>query len=417
MSSRKVTFTNSKGQQLDGRLEEPNFGPRRYALFAHCFTCTKDIPAASRISRALSDRGFGVLRFDFTGLGNSDGEFENTDFSSNVEDLVSAADFLKRQLQAPELLIGHSLGGAAVLMAAQELPAVRGVVTIGAPSNPGHLESLLGNAVQTIEEQGAACVNIGSRPFRIKRKFLQDLRSQNLTGIVGRLRKPLLILHSPVDQVVSIDHARSLYEAAYHPKSFISLDSADHLLKRQEDSAYVADMVAAWAGRYVNDTAVTDQKSATPQEGSVRVVEEGSGLAQTIEAGKHLLRADEPEGAGGQDRGPTPYDLLLASLGSCTGMTLRMYAKRKGWKLDHIHVTLSHSKVHANDCDECEDAEGYVDVIERIIKLEGDLSMDQQQRLLEIADKCPVHRSLQSNIRIRTRPQNGKLSSSEAGSV
>jgi uncharacterized OsmC-like protein/alpha-beta hydrolase superfamily lysophospholipase len=402
-NSQKITFANAQGQQLAARLDLPQGQARAFALFAHCFTCSKDTVAASRISRALAERGFAVLRFDFTGLGASEGEFANTNFSSNLGDLVAAADFLREHHEAPRLLIGHSLGGAAVLAAAERIPEAVAVATIGAPADPGHVAHLFADARAEIEAKGEAEVMLAGRTFRVQRQFLDDIAGQRLADQVSRLKRALLIFHAPRDEVVGIDHAGAIFQAARHPKSFVSLDDADHLLTRREDAAYVALVLAAWASRYLPPVAEIAARLKAA-DGEVVVAETGQGrFAQIIQAGRHTLHADEPEAVGGDDTGPGPYDLVLAGLGACTSMTLRMYAEHKGLPLDGVVVRLRHDKVHAKDCADCETREGKIDEISRELTVSGDLDDAQRQRLLEIADKCPVHRTLTSEIKIRTR--------------
>ncbi len=397
--SLKLQFPNEKGVLLAARLELPARPPRAYALFAHCFTCSKDIAAATRISRGLCAEGIAVLRFDFTGLGNSQGDFANTNFSSNVADLLSAAEHLRQRYEAPRLLIGHSLGGAAVLSAAPELESVLGVVTIGAPSDPGHLKHLFVPGAHELETRGETTVQLGGRSFSIQQQFIEDLDRQRLSDRIGNLGAALLILHAPDDDIVELDHARRIYAQAKHPKSFLTLDGADHLLASKRDSDYAAQIIAAWASRYLPP----EEDEGHGKEGEVTVREEAGGLAQTIEAGRHLLRADEPTRVqGGGDTGPTPYDLLLASLGACTSMTLRMYANHKKWPLESVSVGLRHSKVHAQDCQDCESSSSKVDRIDRELSLAGPLSDEQRTRLMEIADRCPVHRTLENEKEIRT---------------
>ncbi len=400
----KLTFENPKGEKLAALLERPAAKPLAYALFAHCFTCSKDIAAASRISRALAGHGIAVLRFDFTGLGNSEGDFANTNFSSNVSDLVCAADQLRREHSAPSLLIGHSLGGAAVLAAAGEIEEATAVVTIGAPADPAHVSHLFESSRSEIESKGSAVVNLAGRKFQIKKQFLEDIASQPLKERIKKLRKALLIFHSPVDDIVGIDNASAIFQAALHPKSFISLDKADHLLSRRVDSEYVAATISAWAGRYVlSGEAQAAGERPKVADGEVLVREDDRAFAQDVFTDRHHLRADEPASYGGTDSGPSPYEYLLAGLGACTAMTVRMYAKHKSIGLDRVSVTLRHDKIHAKDCEECETREGRIDRIERDIKLEGELSDDQRQRLMEIADRCPVHRTLHSEIDIKSR--------------
>jgi putative redox protein len=399
--SEKVTFTGAEGQTLAARLDLPQGRPRAYALFAHCFTCNKDIFAAARIAGGLAERGFAVLRFDFTGLGASEGDFANTNFSSNVEDLVRAADFLREAYEAPKLLIGHSLGGAAVLAAAGRVPEAKAVATVGAPAEPAHVAAHFTAARPEIEAAGEAEVLLVGRPFRIKKQFLEDIEKHRLADAIGGLKKALMVFHAPRDATVGIDNASAIFLAAKHPKSFVSLDDADHLLSRKSDAIYVAEVLAAWAGRYLGAAEAAPELRA--RAGEVIVEETGEGtFTQRIAAGRHQLRADEPESVGGLDSGPGPYDLLLAGLGACTSMTLRMYAERKGLPLERTRVTLTHDKIHAEDCADCETKEGKIDRIERRIQMTGDLTAEQRKRLLEIADKCPVHRTLHSEIVIAT---------------
>jgi putative redox protein len=400
-----VRFPGAHGQQLAARIDRPAGEPRAWALFAHCFTCSKDQKGARWISRALAGQGIGVLRFDFTGIGESEGDFAATDFSSNLDDLVAAADFLRGTHRAAQILVGHSLGGAAVLAAAARIPEAVAVATLAAPSDPEHLGRTLVRIAPELEHEGSAEVVLGGRSFRIRRRLLDDLAAQRLEPAITGLRRALLILHSPTDDSVGIEHAARIYQAARHPKSFVSLDGADHLLSRERDARYAASVIAAWASRYVPEAPAETAPADEPvlERGEVRVGGERGGLVQEVRAGPHLLLADEPLDAGGTDRGPNPYDLLLAALGSCTSMTLRMYADRKGLPLERVEVRLRHSRIHAADCAECETEEGRVDLIEREIALAGALSPEQRQRLLEIADRCPVHRTLSGEIAIRSR--------------
>jgi putative redox protein len=399
MGTRRVEFEGAFGDRLAARLELPEGQHRACALFAHCFTCSKDLKAVVRVSRALAERGFAVLRFDFTGLGESEGDFADTNFSSNLEDLEAAAEFARREFGGPELLIGHSLGGAAVLAAAARLEGVRAVATIGAPSDTEHVrQTLLSQAPELDSSSDEAEVLLAGRSFTVRRQLLEDLGEHRLAPAIGKLGKPLLILHSPSDEVVGIDHARRIYEAARHPKSFVSLDGADHLLLRDErDSHFVADLLAAWASRYV-DLPETE----VAESGDAQVVVRGgpTGFTNSVELGRHQLVADEPKSVGGADLGPNPYDLLLAALGACKSMTLRMYANRKGWPLEGIEVRLDHSKIHAADCEECETEKGRLDRIETAIRVEGPLDEEQRARLVEISERCPVHRTLQSEVQI-----------------
>jgi uncharacterized OsmC-like protein/alpha-beta hydrolase superfamily lysophospholipase len=402
MPAEKFDFRNAEGQQLAALLDRPDGPVRAVALFAHCFTCGKDVRAARRIAEGLKAHGVAVLRFDFTGLGASEGEFANTTFSSNVDDLVAAADHLRRTLTAPALLIGHSLGGAAVLAAAHRIAEARAVVTIGAPFDPAHVAGLFGGAIPEINAKGEIEVTLAGRSFRIRRALLDDIAEQKLTAHIAALHKALLVFHSPTDDVVGIDNASRIFTTAKHPKSFISLAGADHLLSRRSDDAYVANVIAAWAERYL-DMAADEHPDLDTAPGTVVVRETGRGtFQQEIISGPHRLLADEPVKSGGLDTGLGPYDLLLAALGACTSMTLRLYADRKKLPLTRTQVRLRHDKIHAADCAECETREGMIDRIERAITLEGDLDAEQRGRLMEIAEKCPVHRTLKAEVDIRT---------------
>lgn len=406
----QITFPGAHGHPLSARVEvpdEPARGQsptaRPYALFAHCFTCSKDIAAASRIARALRAEGVGVVRFDFTGLGNSEGDFANTTFSSNVQDLVAAAGYMRANLGAPALLVGHSLGGAAVLAAAHAIPECKAVVTIGAPADPAHVEHLLSCSIEAIERDGHAEVALGGRTFTIKKQFLDDLRAQQHEKRIARLNRALLIMHAPQDEVVSIDQARLIYDAAKHPKSFVSMDGADHLLTDKRDSVYVARTIAAWAQRYVPAIDTPAPAPGDLPEGEVLVETKEGKFAQWVSAGPHHWVADEPKHVGGSDSGPSPYDMLLGALGACTTMTLQMYARRKQWPLERVKVHLTHERLYAQDCAECEQSEGKVERITRTLTLEGPLDEAQKARLLEIADRCPVHRTLEGKPTIVTK--------------
>lgn len=408
MRTDKVSFPGSDGAVLAGRLDQPDDQARAFALFAHCFTCSKDVKAASRIARSLTQFGIAVLRFDFTGLGGSDGDFANTNFTSNVADLIAAADYLRTDHEGPTVLIGHSLGGAAVIAAAEHIAEARAVATIGAPADTEHLLHLLAESRDEIEHAGEAEVCLASRPFRIRRHFLDDIANQPQAARIRRLEAALLVMHSPTDETVGIDNARVIFDAARHPKSFVSLDGADHLLTRAADARFTASVLAAWASRYLPETPEphsTASRSPTVKGGEpglVVVSENGRGpYGQRITAGRHVLSADEPQPVG-HDTGPTPYDLLLAGLGACTSMTLRMYATRKQWPLETVTVSLRHSRIHATDCAECTTQTGELDRVNRTIRLTGDLDASQRQRLLEMADRCPVHRTLHGEADVRT---------------
>ena len=402
MNFQKVSFTNAEGHTLVGRLELPaHRKPHNFAVFAHCFTCTKNLSAVKNISRGLTTEGFGVLRFDFTGLGVSEGDFEDTNFSGNVEDLIAAAEYLAEEFSAPTLLVGHSLGGAAVLVAATKLAAVKGVATIGAPSTPKHVTHLLKDELEQIKAKGLAEVQLSGRSFTIKQQFLEDLEKESLSEIVGSLRKQaLLVLHSPQDKLVGINNAEELYLAAHHPKSFVSLDGADHLLTDAGDSTYTGLVIAKWASRYVPWPEV--QTIETDHQVVASLAKE-DGFSTQMRLGTHFLTADEPTDIGGQNFGPTPYELLSASLSACTAMTLQMYAKRKKWNLEHVEVHTSYDKRHAEDCENCTDDSAKIDTFLREIKITGDLSEKEEKRLLQIADKCPVHKTLHSSTQVITK--------------
>lgn len=404
MPTERFQFTGSGGDLLAAALDLPDGEPRAYALFAHCFSCGKDTHASRRIAMALAADGIAVLRFDFTGLGSSEGDFANTNFSSNVADLVRAADHLRDTGRAPSLLIGHSFGGTAVLAAASEIPEAKAVVTIAAPSDPAHVTAMFKDKIEDIRSQGSAEVSLAGRPFRINKSFLDDIAEHRLMDKIAHLHKALLVMHSPVDDTVGIDNATRIFVTAKHPKSFVSLDDANHLVSDRNDAGYIADVIVAWAGRYI--AAATKQPLAADGEAPRAVVvreTRASKFQQTVAIGPHHMIADEPIAAGGEDSGPGPYDFLLAGLGACTSMTMRLYADRKALPLDRVTVTLHHNKIHAEDCAECETKIGMIDQMERVITMEGALDADQRARLMEIADKCPVHRTLTSEIRIVTR--------------
>jgi uncharacterized OsmC-like protein/fermentation-respiration switch protein FrsA (DUF1100 family) len=399
----RFQFSGSEGQQLAAALELPDGEPLAFALFAHCFTCGKDVLAAKRIAVALAAKGIAVLRFDFTGLGSSEGDFANSTFSSNVADLVCAANHLRETRKAPAILIGHSLGGAAILAAAAQIPDAKAVVTIAAPSDPTHVTHLFADRIADIRKHGKVEVSLAGRPFHISSEFLDDIAEHNLMDHVARLHRALLIMHSPTDDTVGIDNATRIFVAAKHPKSFVSLAGADHLLSDRRDGMYVADVIAAWAERYL-DPAVPEvaKPGESPRNVVVRETRK-SKFQQTVSIGPHRLLADEPVAAGGEDSGPGPYDFVLAGLGACTSMTMRLYADRKSLPLERVTVTLQHSKIYAQACADCETKAGMLDQIDRVIAMEGALDKEQRRQLMEIADKCPVHRTLTSEIHIVTQ--------------
>ena len=400
----RLKFPGAHGHELAARLDLPAGPPRAFALFAHCFTCSKDLAAARRIAQGLAHEGIGVLRFDFTGLGHSDGEFANTNFSSNVDDLVAAADFMREHHNAPAILVGHSLGGAAVLAAAQRIPEVRAVATIGAPSGVEHVLAQFGSSLEELREAGTAEVELAGRTFTVQKQFVEDAEKQNLSAQIGDLKKALLILHAPRDEVVGIDNATDIFLAAKHPKSFVSLDDADHLLSRSEDAEYAAHVIAAWAARYL--PAPSEEAAEAPH--SVRVSETGLGkYHNAVHSGRHALIADEPVSSGGLDLGPNPYDYLAIALGACTTMTLRMYAERKKLELGRVSVAVTHGKVPAAHCEDCgaaaEGREGKIDRFERTISVDGPVDAKIREKLIEIAGKCPVHRTLEKGSAVVTK--------------
>lgn len=399
----KLEFDGHSGARLAARLDLPNGPVRAYALFAHCFTCSKDIEAARRIGADLAREGVAVLRFDFTGLGASEGEFASTNFSTNLADLLCAVEFLRAHYEAPSVLIGHSLGGAAVLALAGTLVEVRAVVTIGAPADAAHVLGKLGGSLDAISRDGSADVTLAGRSFRIDRQFVEDVQEHSLLDAVKVMRKPLLIMHAPLDEVVGIDNATKIFLAARHPKSFVSLDKSDHLLTDPADTAFAASVIAGWLSRYI----VPDEPQGSEAMEHVRVMETGEGRFQNaVQAGRHRLFADEPESVGGLDTGPSPYDFLSIALGACTAMTLRMYADRKGLALGRISVDVSHAKVHMEDCIDCSDelkGKGRIDRFSRVISVEGEISDEIRDKLVEIAGKCPVHRTLERSSQVQTR--------------
>lgn len=402
MQNIKVRFENDEGLSLSGVLDQPAGRPAAYALFAHCFTCSKNLKAAANISRSLADAGIAVLRFDFTGLGQSDGEFADSNFSSNVGDLLAAVRYLESDHEAPAILLGHSLGGAAVLRAASHIPSAVAVATIGSPAEPSHVEHLFSDSRKELGRSGVAEVSIGGRPFTVKKQFLDDLTEHSVVDNIGSLRKALLVMHAPLDDIVEISNASALFTAAKHPKSFASLDKSDHLLSNEADSLYAGRLLAAWASRYLAEPApVGDRLEAEP--GSVVARTTGDGFYTDIAAGEHALVADEPASVGGGNLGPSPYELLSAALAACTTMTLKMYARFKKLDLQSVTVRVIHKKMHADDCADCENETGKIDEFKRELTLEGDLDDAQRQRMLEIADRCPVHQTLHGEVKVRTK--------------
>ncbi|MFK7951774.1 MAG: alpha/beta fold hydrolase [Ekhidna sp.] len=398
MRFEKITFKNANNEELSGRIDFPLVAePKAFVLFAHCFTCSKNLKSVEHISQAFTSQGMAVLRFDFTGLGQSKGDFSDTNFSTNLSDLKDAYNYLEQHYQAPQIIVGHSLGGAAVLHISGELEAVKAVATIGAPSTPTHVAHLLDSGKNELEESGEAEINIGGRPFKMKKQFLDDLDANEKKGIIKNLNKSLLILHSPQDTIVGIDSAQEIYVEAMHPKSFVSLDGADHLMSKETDAKYAASVIANWSLRYIS---VKELEEAPEGEVWTEIGEKG--FTTEVIAGKHHMVADEPPSVGGADEGPTPYGYLLAGLGACTAMTLRMYADHKKIALKEVKVKLMHDKVHHQDGENSESSKGKIDQIKRLITMEGDLSDEQRKRLIEIADRCPVHKTLEGKPEILT---------------
>ncbi len=400
MQADKLTVIGSQDQSLEALIDWPAEPIRGYALFAHCFTCGKDLFAARQIARSLAGKGIACVRFDFTGVGRSEESPELAGFSHDVDDLIAVYRHLARDYDAPALLIGHSLGGAAVLAAAHHLPDLMGVVTIGAPFDPEHVSHLIPDeAISQIEAVGYSDVRLGQRDIKVRDSFLTSIKNQDAERDIGRLRKPLLVMHAPNDELVELENAARIYNAAKHPKSFVSLDSADHMVSRREDALYAAEVISAWASRYM-PPAPADQFPAD----RVIVTETNTGkFQQLIHAEGHRLIADEPLKVGGDDTGASPYGLLGAALGACTSMTIRMYAERKKIPLENIRVEVSHKKVHIQDCDGCEQRGQRIDEFTRHIQLTGSLSTDQVNALLKIADRCPVHQTLERANKIVTQ--------------
>lgn len=402
MHSERLKIVNKKGYKLQAYLELPaNQKPNYYAIFAHCFTCNSSLNAVKHISRALTSHGFGVVRFDFTGLGRSEGDFAESHFSSNVDDLIAVSNYLKEHYDTPSLLVGHSLGGAAVLVAASKLPNIKAVATIGAPSAVSHVKHLFSHGIEKVKAQGHAEVNIGGRPFKIDEDFISDFDKTDLPGIVKSLRKPLLILHSPIDTIVGIKNAEELYVNAHHPKSFVTLDNADHLLSNIKDSMYAGDMIGCWVKRYFEPQEHKMLDTTGEQiVAHLNLVEDN--FTTSIQTAKHDFIADEPSSVGGDDFGPSPYDFLSAGLAACTVMTLKMYAQRKKWDLQEVYAYVTYSKKHSDDLISNSEQKTRIDHLSKKLVFVGDLDDTQKRRLKEIASRCPVHKTLQNEVFIET---------------
>jgi putative redox protein len=405
MNTQKLIIPTRSGINLSAKLELPANGVvQQYAIFAHCFACTSNLGIVRNISRALTSESIAVLRFDFTGLGNSEGDFESTNFSNNVSDIVDISSYLEENYKAPKLLIGHSFGGTAVLMAAFQLPEVNGIVTIGSPSMPGHVKKLLDYSPEKFEKENSFLTQVGGQSFKIQKQFIEDLEQNDLLVNIKKLKKAILVMHSPQDSIVEISNAAELYHNAHHPKSFISLDGADHLLSKKEDALYAANVIASWSKRYIDLSQIEEEeeKKSTKGEQVVAHLNLENGFTTQIYTDKHVIIADEPVPFGGEDIGPSPYELLNASVGACTVMTIKLYAERKKWDLKEVFVYLSYSKKHAEEIDAGEDLMGQIDVITKKIKLIGNLDDTQVQKLKEIASKCPVHKTVSNKVFFQT---------------
>ncbi|AKE52718.1 bifunctional alpha/beta hydrolase/OsmC family protein [Kangiella geojedonensis] len=399
---KKVNFTTKDGFNLSGVIHFPEHRvTQAYALFAHCFTCTKNINSAVNIANALADEGIATLRFDFTGLGASKGDFADTSFTTNVNDLIDAAEFLGQEYEAPQIIVGHSLGGTAILAAAKNIPSAKAVATLGSPASPEHVLHHLESELETLKQEGQATVHLAGRPFTFKQCFVDDVHNHKMD--YRSLGKALMVMHSPIDDTVSISEAETIYKSALHPKSFITLDKADHLISKTEDSMYAGHVLASWARRYIDLKEKTEIPEA--KDNVVVAAQTSEGFLNHVNANGHEFLADEPERLGGTNLGPTPYDYLSTALGTCTAMTLNMYARRKKLEVSKVIVNVSHDKVHAEDCDHCKDKTAKVDQFARTISIEGDITPEQRQRLLEIADLCPVHKTLHSESIIKTKLQ------------
>ncbi len=403
MNRSELDIKASDGKKLHGYLELPaDQKPRQYAIFTHCFTCNSNFAAVRNISRGLTNEGFGVVRFDFTGLGKSEGDFADSNFSVNIQDIETVNEYISQHYAPPTLLVGHSFGGTASLMAASRLDNIKAVVTIGSPAEAEHVKHLFKTDIPEIKEKGEAQVNIGGRPFKIKNQFIQDITGSKVLDVVSHLKKPLLILHSPQDSIVAIENAAKIYHSAFHPKSFVSLDGADHMLTGKEDSLYVSTMISAWASRYLPIGKEKHKILSTQGEQVVTHLNLENNFTTQVSNGRHTILADEPASVGGDDLGHSPYELLNASLGACTAMTLKMYAERKKWDLEEVYVYLTYDKKHMDDVDTQNGNSGKVNHISRKLDLKGELSGEQRKRLIEIAGKCPVHRTVTEGVVVET---------------
>lgn len=412
MENKKVTFQGHNGDLLAAKLILPNIPNNVGAVFSHCFTCSKDIMAARAICESLAQSGIAVLSFDFTGLGHSQGEFANTNFSSNVDDLLLACDYMQEQGYPVQLMVGHSLGGAAVISAAgrQTIASLKAVAVIGAPFEPHHVLDNFASKLDSIAEKGAVTVELANRAFTITQQFVEDVSESRLETSLEKMKCALLVMHAPLDTQVSVNHAALIFQQAKHPKSFVSLDDADHLLTKLADAKYAASVIASWAQRYLEQAPPTNSRpvAKVDSEEIVRVSEVAlNTFKQYIDTNKQHIFADEPKHLGGTDEGLTPYQLLCAALGACTNMTIRMYANHKKIPLQSVSVDVSHNKIHMQDCASCdtEGANQKVDQFVRKISLKGELTDTERKGLLKIADKCPVHRTLHNVVEVITQDE------------
>ncbi|WP_019038548.1 bifunctional alpha/beta hydrolase/OsmC family protein [Psychroflexus tropicus] len=400
MGLEKVTFQNKNGEDLIGRLQFPDEQhAKAYAIFAHCFTCGKNLKVIREISTALTKLGIAVLRFDFTGLGQSDGDFEETNFSHDIEDLIEASNFLKQNYEAPKLIIGHSLGGTAALFASQKIDSLKAIVSIASPSQPSHVEELIVRSTKegsAGDDSNSVEISLGGKDFTIKKQFLDDIKSKDTASFLGDLKIPYLIMHSPQDRIVSIDNAEDLYKWSHHPKSFISLDKADHLLNTNVDASYIGSLIGHWSSNSLELT--KDKNTAMESESqSAAVLNNEDKFTTQMKVGDFEMIGDEPESYGGHNFGPAPYDFLTAGLAECTAMTLHVYARQKKWALKEVKVHVDYEKKKIED----EDGKAIKkDFISKKIEILGDLDEDQKKRLVEIGERCPVNRTLHSEIEI-----------------
>ncbi|EPR66416.1 bifunctional alpha/beta hydrolase/OsmC family protein [Cyclobacterium qasimii] len=398
MNTDRIKIINEKGNELATSIDFPNHQkPKQFALFAHCFTCTSQLNAVRNISQALNNKGIAVVRFDFTGLGKSEGNFANSHFEANVEDLLVVNKYITQHYQAPTLMIGHSLGGAAAIVAAAKLDNIQAIVTIGTPADVEHVTKQFEGQANDLGVEEEAEVVIGGRPFKISGEFINGFKKHNLPETIKSLRKPILVMHSPIDEIVGINNAHEIYHNARHPKSFVSLDNADHLLTKKEDSIYVGDMIASWASRYIDLSPFE-----TPNPNQHQIVAHlnlaENNFTTFINTKNHGIIADEPKSVGGFDFGMSPFELVSAGLSACTVMTIKLYAERKKWDLKEVYTYVNHSK-------EIVDGENK-DVFAKSLSFIGNLDESQRERLREIASKCPVHRTLQQSSTIKTEMNN-----------